>query len=896
MSRSYRIASVGTLLIVLSLSAYALTVSGKVVDIADNPIAGAELSLAVNGGSTTSDGDGNFSLTAGSAVLHGFDRAAPIGVVFGARKVSFQTHGSGRVAFSLFDGGGRRVRHQVKECTGRRRIDLDIQGRTPLAQGMYYARLAFPGHVVHNRLVVLQGACRWERTRMRAGNDFGHVLAKRLAVLDTVKAGKSGYRSGVLLVTDETMNDVVIRLYPEGVTIPTEVTVVETTVSMEVTIALRTKDLNSGDGIYGSKGFGWQTDYDPGTRTITRDVSMIILDNGLVRVTVSPSLGMRVVQARDLTLGKDMFFNYDPVHGSRVWDVGGIEASWPFFEHGLHITATESPIGFQSGGYRIVREADGGVTLAMNMQFTEYQDSSDSGIHGRYSDRPLSSWVTLRPGTNRFTVSYRADNPNPTRRNDRIWNDAFFKKGTDEAVIVVPARWAVHHFCNEIFDMAGDFNGKPWLEWEDDTPYRKRSIFALNDRYPFVGVHYPSESVNRVRTHDPETAPGIKVYIQGALDFIEIWGSTGVVFEEPGDFVDAYHPARFSNSYFMTRDIGTLSYANDDVAIGVDTIGHVFKLTATKMYDVVVEDFDGNELATGRIGPALPVLAGSCPDNRIVVKTPGGAELMRQSFPLELPDNLHPWYDSLYASCIRSYTGSGNYARIPDSDNLGGDKDSRRGFNYELEGLQNNTDALRGYHGLSAAEAVSADDDPAYIMSVARVCHRYGCLDKAAELCDLVTEGDHAAEAVYLKGLIAWERGEEAVDFTGAGTQANYHKALRALQSGSTETAISLLEEYVAAFPEGYRPALALAYLNRDLSAARALAARNPGSPEAVWVLDELGEPGAQTDLGSLVTNNPGAQDAVDRFRDEVTGGTWVRVPLWEPFPSIGCSHPGALR
>lgn len=890
------LATVGLSLALSAVSIDALNITGKVVGFAGEPIQGAAVSLAVDGASTSTDVNGVFVLSSEAGVTRNGNRHAPVAVAFSGPRIRLNSFGREEALIRVFASNGRQIQRKRLSLEGIRPVTYDVFTGQALAQGVYYCRVTFLGHELMNRMIVMGGGVQWERSASRLGTDSGRGLGKSGAVIDTLVASRSGYRPARALVTSEAMRDVVMKLYTEEFSVPSFVSVTETTMTFPVLFTPLTMARNGGDGIYGAEGIGWlpysDDSMDPIYRVDTRTAKVIVLDNGILRVTICPEMGMRVIRVFNLIEGKDLFQIRDTIQGVHVWDAGGVEPSWPVFEHGMHILNQEDLRRFQGGGYRIVGEPDGSVTVAMNLQFSRFQHKADGHMHGRYSDRPLSTRVRLAPGCSRLTVSYRADNPNPTRRSDRIWNDAFFVKGTDSARIIVPARWAVHHFCNEVYDLAAEFNGKPQVDWYDETGYRKRSIFVLNDRYPFAGVYYPAEDVNRVRTHDPEAAPGMKVYIQAALDFIEFWGSTGYVFEEPGGFVDAYHPARFSNSYYLTPDIGALSYANDHVAIGVDTVARVFKLAATEVYEVVVEDFGGNELAAGRIGPTFPVLSGSCPGNEIVVRTQGGTELMRQAFPLELPDNLHPLYDTLYASCVRSHTGG----RVLEPDRLGTVRDSRRGFNYELEGLQNNTDGLRDYMGLSAAGDVTSGDDPAYIMSLARVCHRYRCFDEALRLCDLVAGTEVASEADYLRGIIAWESGREPVSFGDAGAEANYHRALLALGTGDTATAVSLLEGYVAAYPGGYRPALALAYLKRDLGAARALAARNPGSLEAVWVLGELGEPGADTDLATLVTNNPGAQDAIERFRSEVTTGTWARVPVWQPFPSTGCGSPDGLR
>jgi hypothetical protein len=139
-----------------------------------------------------------------------------------------------------------------------------------------------------------------------------------------------------------------------------------------------------------------------------------------------------------------------------------------------------------------------------------------------------------------------------------------------------------------------------------------------------------------------------------------------------------------------------------------------------------------------------------------------------------------------------------------------------------------------------------------------------------------------------LIGLIDLEQGRTP-DFSEAGEAAGYHRALAAVAAGDMAGAISLLQSYVREYPDAFRPAVALAYLDEDLGAARALEQHNPASIELTWVLSELGDPDAARDLSGLIEGNTGAAEALERFQQEVQNGRWIHVPRWKPFP--GCTQ-----
>ncbi len=877
-----------------------ISVSGFIVDIADRPVSGATIRLAGSGQETVSAGDGTFSLSGASAVIDAMRYKTPRAVNFAGDRISMNLPAGAAGEVIVYNSLGRAVLAKKFRSSGTVMIPLAVRSGGRLSDGSYVCMLRAGNARLQNRAISINGAFRWQHPVMRAGVHFDRALAKSLTILDSAIVTKNGYNQSVALLTETNVSGLVIRLYPEDMAALQKVTVRESTWTTNITITPKPGPLNSHDGIWASEGYGWEPVRieQNGSKikllgTISKEVAALVVENGLIRVVVSPLLGMRVVQATDLTLNKSMFYVADPIQGYRIWDVGGVEGSWPFFEHGLHIMADESGTGFQSAGYRIVHDADGSVIVAMNMHFEAFQDSADGALQGRYSDRPMSTMLRVSPGSSQFWVTHRVENPNPTPRSNRVWNDALFEKGSPDAQIVIPARWAVFHYAKEVYDL-NEYYGKTQEQWYSESGYRNRSMFAVYGNYPFVGVYYPTQRVNRVRIHDPEKAPGIKCYIQESLDFIEFWGSTVALFEDPGTFVGPYEPTGFTNSYYMTGDIGPLSYANEHLALGVDTTARTFKLTAPAAYEVIVRDFSGAELAAGRIGPALPPLAGSCPDNEIMVLSAGGTELMRESFPLVYPDNLDERYDSLLWASARSTMNPPG--RLPANfEGCGNALDDCREFNYELEGLQNNTLGVRDYHGIKAAANATGADDPAYLLSLARVCYRYGCFDRTVELCDMITANQHAEYIAYLKGLIALEQGQEP-DFSAAGNLADYHRGLLAIQAGDTAEAISRIAHYVQNFPQSFRPAVCLAWLKGDLGAARSLEKLNPASVELTWALSELGDAAASQDLATLLAGNAGAAEALDRFKLEVQQGLWAPTPRWQAFPEHGCVQLSLLK
>jgi len=221
-------------------------------------------------------------------------------------------------------------------------------------------------------------------------------------------------------------------------------------------------------------------------REIDHTFPLVTLDNGLLRVEVVPSLGARVLNAVDLKTGRsfagtpegDGFSNDLTDHIG--WNAGYVEASFPYFEHGLGVR--------QPAGYRIVKHPDGAISVAMHMVFTQHQEPRHMGRYGRYSQRVLQTWVTLRPGESRYTATYRLDNPNPLRRGHRLWTNIILHADQyDERHIIYPAGYVVPHGAGSVRPFYAEGGKRDWVNV---------SHFALFTDYGFMGVYSPNRDTN----------------------------------------------------------------------------------------------------------------------------------------------------------------------------------------------------------------------------------------------------------------------------------------------------------------------------------------------------------------------------------------------------------------
>jgi hypothetical protein len=588
---------------------------------------------------------------------------------------------------------------------------------------------------------------------------------------------------------------------------------------------------------------------------------VVTLNNGLVEVKVVPTLGMRVWNAVDLASNTSFAGTPGPrdpekavLQGNCGWTAGYLEPSFPSFEHGMFVLD-------QPAGWRIIKDADGGVTVAMDMRFTHHQHKRNLARYGRYGDQPLSGWVTLRPGQARYSITYRVENPNPLRRSNRLWvNFILHADGYDAAHILYPVGWHTGHGASGFSPVWGE-GGPPKL--------RGVSMFAVHPDYDFAGVYSKARDVNCLLVKD-RSAPGLKLYTTGAEGGVmEIWTGTNEVFEHSGWFLDPYLPMQQTLVCYNVAGLGRVSFATGDLAIAASAEGGSFKLYCPVPGKVEVSDGGGGQLASGDAGPGKIIRGTAC--DRLVVKI-DGREAADVTFPLK-----HADVSKTYEEKVKPLGGkcraelevvAGNHGTVQPQSMIA--------FAQEILGPTRPVGSGPSRPGGRDEAQPRVDLDT--LVSAANCCYRLGRLDTAAKLCERIGK---SPETDYLRGLIAWEHGEK-VDFGSAGLDAHYHRAMLAIQAGKTDAAAALLKELLAARPAAFRPALMLAYLTKDARLAAAQAAANPGSPEAQLVLELLGVEGAKQAKDSLLNNNPSAPEQVEAFRLELTAGKWRHMKRFE--------------
>jgi len=603
--------------------------------------------------------------------------------------------------------------------------------------------------------------------------------------------------------------------------------------------------------------------------TVTPDtVEVIKLNNGLVEAWVCPAYGARVLRAFDpKTKAEYFYWGGDRNEDYIGWGTGGVEPSYPFFEHGVRLR--------QPAGYRIVKHANGAVTVAMDMRFTQHQKPRDKERYGRFTEESLNVMVTLEPDSSVIAWRQRRENPTPLPRSDRQWNCAtytqplptkeedFLNKKTqqtekrkvgDQTVVeskyrvIYPARWVVNHGPTEVHTSP---------HWTSLTNW-KVSHFAIDAPYGLIGLYTIDRKLNQLRINDPKSSPGAKLYTGfhgGEGLVVEIWGGQGYVFEDPNKLIPAYAPSEFTNHFYNAEGIGEVTAANTEAAVSVN--GTAFELVTTRPGPVRVTS-NGKEVASGEGGPRNPIRGTF--DGKQLAVIRDGKTLLAQTFPLERPAPLK---------------------ETPVPPEIQAKFESLRTFKpskAEMEQVMQNEGVASALGATAEAAKITDASNPDYALSIARTCYRIGALAEAERLAKLCP----GPQADFLLGLLALEKGE-TTDFGKAGVEADYLRAVQKIRAKQPAEALQRVEAHLKSNPTAWRPRLARAFWAKDLQGAKALADENPGSPEAQLVLELLGETGAAKEKATLLANNPEAPEQVEAFRKEIVEGIWTPAKRFAP-------------
>jgi protease I len=626
-------------------------------------------------------------------------------------------------------------------------------------------------------------------------------------------------------------------------------------------------------------------------------VTNVILENEYLRIEVAVQAAGRVMHVTYKQDGTELFNVLEKLAGGCVWDGGGWRSSFPFQEHGMHYTD-------QPCGWRVVEGEDGSVTLAMDMRFARFSAMAELGRYGRFTHLRLGRWITLRPGQAYFEVTSAVENPLPYRYGYRYWSLAQFPDEQD-AEFLLPVSRVSGHGLRDLADWKwrqGLALHRNWDIW--------MSIFSVNVTYPFAGVYYPSEDLNRLRIADPASLPAGKLYAwPHPSAFYELWSGSEHLFEQEGRFADPFGRQTYVQRYYAARGIGCVDYANEHFAVSLQRSGGEGGRQATvrllPAHDIGRAEWsllgpDGNTLCRGSgkltalVPQALACQADASTPVKVVVKA-GGEVLLEVTLPLAMPEP-DPQLERDLMATIR-----------PDPADL-----PRRAESYEKRAWIGSrapnlpSAALRAAMDWAEAQPASA---PAQ-RQLGRVLYMVGRMDQAAVALRAALALDaNDAQAHHLLGLVLLEQNNPqaareqfllACRDEQAAPEAHYLAAMGAISGGDRASAVEHLRKLVKVQPGAVRPRLVLAALlsgQGEAEEARAMAEQlereDPSSPEVAYVLTlcEPREYGAGSALAKLLAGDPEAPEGVAQLRAEIERGSWAH-PARPEVSSVPASMP----
>ena len=285
----------------------------------------------------------------------------------------------------------------------------------------------------------------------------------------------------------------------------------------------------------------------------------VVLENEYLQAMVLPEFGARLPRITFKKPHRDLLWVNDVLEDNVPWSMGGTRFPFPLPDGGRHMD--------EAAGYRIVREADGSVTVAMDLRFSQYKD--ETGRYGRFSALRQATYVTLRPGAAWIEYVARVDNPLPLRHGVRLWNVAQFPRQPG-AEILLPAGGVTE---------PGAAAMHPWPKWDEVDHSRVGghglSLFSVDTQGDWAGVYYPEADANHLVLKPRYTAPGAGV-TAGDVDLarparrdgmIEIWTGSNMLREHPGHYLPPFGTYVMPLRFALVTGIGRVDWANANVAL-----------------------------------------------------------------------------------------------------------------------------------------------------------------------------------------------------------------------------------------------------------------------------------------------------------------------------------------
>jgi hypothetical protein len=182
-----------------------VNITGTVIDGSGNAVAGAYVSLLLNGMGTTSDSSGAFTISNNSSRAVGPQRqAGAVAPVIAGDGIRFSLVNKSSVKIDVFTLGGRLVLTAADKMLAEGSYSFTpAAGR--LSRGIYLVKVRIGTLVTLCRLPVCGGSSASPGLRALADRHTGSALSKAADVQDTLAASKGGFKTFKKFITSYTL-------------------------------------------------------------------------------------------------------------------------------------------------------------------------------------------------------------------------------------------------------------------------------------------------------------------------------------------------------------------------------------------------------------------------------------------------------------------------------------------------------------------------------------------------------------------------------------------------------------------------------------------------------------------------------------------------------------------
>ncbi len=236
-----------------------------------------------------------------------------------------------------------------------------------------------------------------------------------------------------------------------------------------------------------------------------REFQTVVLDNGLLRLTVLPELGGHVLSLRDLVHEREVFYPNVPLKLGLIamrgaWWAGGIEWNFP---HVGHAVTTSDRVS-----WRIREDEDGSATVFV----------------GAIEHLTRMAWqvgLTLRPDDWRLHVRIRLHNRTPFVHRIYFWSNSAVP-ARDDLRLLLPATRVFSWWYGADGDAPFPMNkGKDLSRYVDLV--QGGDIFAKDLRADWFGGYYEELDCGVVHQASRFEVPGRKMFSWGHGGHGQMW-------------------------------------------------------------------------------------------------------------------------------------------------------------------------------------------------------------------------------------------------------------------------------------------------------------------------------------------------------------------------------------